>query len=331
MKRISIKATMGLAAILLLTAACTDELNDHPADTGRPIAFTPVAETRAAVEGSALPSGSSFRVWGWYGTGNDINKNVFNNPFETVMESNGSWGYTGGTQYWIPGMTYNFYGVYPASVTASVTNDGIITVEGFDCSKAVDLMTASATDVSADGMIYNSGSVSLQFRHLLSLLNFSFENQLTSHAIDITNLRLSVAVTGDCQSSPSPTWVNLASDKTELILHPAGNPLQVGKKASASTPLLVIPQSNTDVTVTFTVNIREVYSETGGGSLIYSKRYTASLATGKATDNAWRIGNRYNYTATIPTDIMNGEDITLTVSIKDWDEEDASVSWGGKD
>ena len=241
-----------------------------------------------------------------------------------------------GAEYWVTGKTYNFYAIYPADVPGSeVTDAGSITITGFDCSltgdEAVDLMTASATDVSADGMIYNSGSVSLQFRHLLSLLNFSFENQLTSHAIDITNLRLSVAVTGDCQSSPSPTWVNLASDKTELILHPAGNPLQVGKKASASTPLLVIPQSNTDVTVTFTVNIREVYSETGGGSLIYSKRYTASLATGKATDNAWRIGNRYNYTATIPTDIMNGEDITLTVSIKDWDEEDASVSWGGKD
>ena len=140
-----------------------------------------------------------------------------------------------GAEYWVTGKTYNFYAIYPADVPGSeVTDAGSITITDFDCSltgdEAVDLMTASATDVSADGMIYNSGSVSLQFRHLLSLLNFSFENQLTSHAIDITNLRLSVAVTGDCQSSPSPTWVNLASDKTELILHPAGNPLQVGKK-----------------------------------------------------------------------------------------------------
>ena len=165
MKRISIKATMSLVVILLLTAACTDELNDRPADTGRAIAFTPAAETRAAVEGSALPSGSSFSVWGWYGTGNKINKNVFDNI--TVTESDGTWGYTGGTQYWIPGMTYNFYGVYPASVTASVTNDGIITVEGFDCSEAVDLMTATATGLSGDA----AQTVAMEFRHQLSKVN----------------------------------------------------------------------------------------------------------------------------------------------------------------
>ena len=161
MKRISIKATMSLVVILLLTAACTDELNDRPADTGRAIAFTPAAETRAAVEGSALPSGSSFSVWGWYGTGNKINKNVFDNI--TVTESDGTWGYTGGTQYWIPGMTYNFYGVYPASVTASVTNDGIITVEGFDCSEAVDLMTATATGLSGDAAAVSCISCFLSF------------------------------------------------------------------------------------------------------------------------------------------------------------------------
>ncbi len=310
-------------------AACTTTVVDEPdVDRPIPIGFSSQAETRAIVTGNNLPDGSLFKVWGGY-SGN----NVFDGR-EVIKTASGST--YQGAEYWVTGKTYNFYAVYPADVPgAEVTDAGSITITDFDCSltgdEAVDLMTASATDVSADGMISNSGSVSLQFRHLLSLLNFSFENQLTSHAIDITNLRLSVAVTGDCQSSPSPTWVNLASDKTELILHPAGNPLQVGKKASASTPLLVIPQSNMDVTVTFTVNIREDYSETGGGSLIYSKRYTASLATGKATDNAWRIGNRYNYTATIPTDIMNGEDITLTVSIKDWDEEDASVSWGGKD
>ena len=129
MKRISIKATMSLVAILLLTAACTDELNDRPADTGCAIAFTPAAETRAAVEGSALPD--DFKVWGWYGesTGN-IDKNVFNG---TIIKAP-SWTYDGGAQYWIPGKTYNFYGVYPAGY-GSCTNSGVITVEDFDCSK----------------------------------------------------------------------------------------------------------------------------------------------------------------------------------------------------
>ena len=76
MRLISAKTILGLSA-LLLTAACTDEQVENPADGARPIAFTPAAETRAAVDGTTLPG--DFKVWGWYGesTGN-IDKNVFN-------------------------------------------------------------------------------------------------------------------------------------------------------------------------------------------------------------------------------------------------------------
>lgn len=309
-----------------LTACTTTVLDGPDTDTPVPIGFSSQAETRAIVTGNNLPDGSFFKVWGGY-SGN----NVFQGREVQKIASGCTYQ---GTEYWVAGETYNFYAIYPADLTGvKVADDGSVTITGFDCSRtddgAVDLMTASTTPVNADGMIANSGSVSLKFQHLLSLLNFSFKNQLTSHTIDITNLRLNVAVTGDYQSSSSPSWVNLASDKTELILHPAGNPLQVEKGASASTSLLVIPQSNADVTVTFTVNIREKYDS--GGSLVYSRRYTVSLATGASAGNVWKIGYRYNYTATIPATIMDGEDITLTVSVKAWDEEDANVSWGGKD
>lgn len=309
---------------LFSLAACTTTVVDEP-DVDRPIGFSSQAETRAIVTENNLPDGSFFKVWGGY-SGN----NVFQGREVQKIASGCTYQ---GTEYWVAGKTYNFYAIYPADLTGvKVADDGSVTITGFDCSRtddgAVDLMTASTTPVSADEMIAHSGSVSLKFQHLLSLLNFSFKNQLTSHAIDITNLRLSVAVTGDYQSSPS-SWINLASDKTLLTLHPAGNPLLVEKGASASTPLLVIPQSNADVTVTFTVNIREKYDS--GGSLVYSRRYTVSLATGASAGNVWKIGYRYNYTATIPATIMDGEDITLTVSVKDWEQEDANVSWGGKD
>ena len=89
MRLISAKTILGLSA-LLLTAACTDELAENPADGARPIAFTPAAETRAAVDGTTLPG--DFKVWGWYGesTGN-IDKNVFNG---TIIKAP-SWTYDG--------------------------------------------------------------------------------------------------------------------------------------------------------------------------------------------------------------------------------------------
>lgn len=132
------------AALILTAASCTSTLSDEPATDARAISFTPAAETRAAVEGD-FPNGSSFSVWGWYSTDSQITNNVFDG--ETVTKSGGAWTYTGGTQYWISEMTYNFYGVYPENV-GSCEADGTITVTNFDCSAtgdaAVDLMTATA-------------------------------------------------------------------------------------------------------------------------------------------------------------------------------------------
>lgn len=154
------------ASLLLPLASCTDTATGEPDTDARAIAFTPAAETRAAVDGTTLPA--DFKVWGWYGesTGN-INKNVFNG---TIIKAP-NWTYDGGAQYWIPGMTYNFYGVYPADY-GSCDNNGVITVKDFDCSKcgedAVDLMTTTAT---GDGS--NPATVAMQFKHALTRITFS--------------------------------------------------------------------------------------------------------------------------------------------------------------
>ena len=294
MKRISIKATMSLVAILLLTAACTDELNDHPADTGRPIAFTPAAETRAAVEGSALPPGSSFSVWGWYGTGNEINKNVFNNI--TVTESGGTWGYTGGTQYWIPGMTYNFYGVYPASVTASVTNDGIITVEDFDCSEAVDLMTATATGLSGDA----TPIVAMQFKHQLSKVNIVAT--VEGGNCTVTSATFSGMVTKGSYSS-SAGWTSTITgsftNSEPKVLDTTGIDLL--------DDLLLIPQAVTDqfkITVSYTLDGVQMSQE----------------ITLPNSISQWDAGQSYKYTLT-----FKGNNIIFTVNVASWNSSTGGI------
>lgn len=293
MRLISAKTILGLSA-LLLTAACTDELAENPADGARPIAFTPAAETRAAVDGSSLPSSSSFRVWGWYGTGNDINKNVFNNPFETVMESNGSWGYTGGTQYWIPGMTYNFYGVYPASVTASVTNDGIITVEGFECSKAVDLMTATATDLSGD----DAPTVAMQFKHELARVKVSVE----SNGATVDGLKVyGVGYQGNFNSGNTPKWTEIVTATEEKT------PLS-GETAQ---DMLLLPA--TDLT---NAKLKVTYHYGSDASATRTDEASLTIAGG------WAAGQQYHYKASI----VAGK-LTITVKVVDWNEEDTSVKW----
>ena len=270
MKRISIKATIGLAAILLLTAACTDDLNDRPADTGRAIAFTPVAETRATVEGSALPPGSSFSVWGWYGTGNEINKNVFDG--NTVTESGGTWGYIGGTQYWIPRMTYNFYGVYPENVTASVTNDGTIEVNNFNCSNAVDLMTATHTR-TYNGT--NADAVNMQFKHELARVKVSVE----SNGATVDGLKVyGVGYKGNFNSGNTPKWIvtETATEENTLL------------SETTEFDMLLLP--TTDLT---NAKLKVTYHY--GNDASATRTDDASLAIAEG----WTAGQQYHYKVSI--------------------------------
>lgn len=289
MKRISIKATMGLAAILLLTAACTDELNDRPADIGRAIAFTPVAETRAAVEGSALPD--DFKVWGWYGesTGN-IDKNVFNG---TIIKAP-NWTYDGGVQYWIPGMTYNFYGVYPAGY-GSCTNSGVITVEGFDCSAAVDLMTATATGLLGD----DAPTVAMEFRHELARVKVSVE----SNGATVDGLKVyGVGYKGNFSSGVPSKWTvtGTAEENTTPL--------------SGETELDMLLLPTTDLT---NAKLKVTYHY--GNDASATRTDDASLAIAEG----WTAGQQYHYKVSI----VAGK-LTITVTVVDWNEEDTSVSWG---
>ena len=310
MRLISAKTILGLSA-LLLTAACTDELAENPADGARPIAFTPAAETRAAVEGTTLPSGSSFSVWGWYGTGNEINKNVFNNI--TVTESGGTWGYTGGTQYWIPGMTYNFYGVYPASVTASVTTDGIITITDFDCSKtgtnAVDLMTATAT---GDGD--TPAPVAMEFQHELARVNIIVTSE--GDAVTITDAQLyGISHKGTLKGSNwelSQESVNDAPSFTEQTL----NISDTQDHLLFGGDLLLPPHNPLSDNATLDFS----YQYTTGDTT--SKSASIKLKTNSVT--TWEKGKRYNYRINIP---RNAQDVTLTVEVADWDEKNYTVEW----
>lgn len=289
MKRISIKATMSLVVILLLTAACTDELNDRPADTGRPIAFTPVAETRAAVEGSALPD--DFKVWGWYGesTGN-IDKNVFNG---TIIKAP-NWTYDGGTQYWIPGMTYNFYGVYPASVTASVTNDGTIEVNNFDCSNAVDLMTATATGLLGDV----APTVAMEFRHELARVKVSVE----SNGATVDGLKVyGVGYKGIFNSGNTPKWAvteTAAKENTPL-------------SGETALDMLLLPA--TELTNAM-LKVTYYY----GSDASATRTDEASLAI----EGGWTAGQQYHYKVSI----VAGK-LTIAVTVAKWDEQDTSVKW----
>lgn len=286
-----------IVPLVFVLGACSS--SDEPAaDPSVPVGFSVQTETRAAVTGPTLPNGSLFKVWGGY-NGN----NVFDG--REVKKTASGCTYTG-TEYWVPGKTYNFHAVYPAELpaeaTLTVAGDGTVSVSNFDSSAtgdaAVDLMTASAPDdIKADEIIASQNSVELTFSHLLSHISFAFDNQLTGgYTAEVTDISFSIKVKGDYNSSTEPSpWTNLTPGA--ITLYPAAAPLTVANKLSVtSDPALVIPQGNRGVNVTFTVTIREIIDEDTGSTMTVVKRFTSPLAT---TDGEWKMGQRYEYKATL--------------------------------
>lgn len=320
-----------IVPLVFVLGACSS--SDEPAaDPSVPVGFSVQTETRAAVTGTTLPDGSLFKVWGGY-DGN----NVFDG--REVKKTASGCTYTG-TEYWVPGKTYNFHAVYPAELpaeaTLTVAGDGTVSVSKFDCSAtggaAVDLMTASPPDdIEADEIIASPNPVELTFSHLLSHISFVFDNQLTGgYAAEVTDISFLIQVKGDYNSSTEPSpWTNL--NPGAITLYPAADPLTVANKLSVtSDPALVIPQGNTEVNVTFTVTIRGIIDEATGSTMTVVKRFTSPLAT---TDGEWKMGQRYEYKATLTDKLMEMDGltkITLVVKITDWSVEDANVSWGGE-
>lgn len=320
------------AALILTAASCTSTLSDEPATDARAISFTPAAETRAAVEGD-FPGGSSFSVWGWYGTtGSTIDQTVFNNI--PVTKSGEAWTYTGGTQYWISGMTYNFYGVYPANV-GSCEADGTITVTKFDCSAtgdaAVDLMTATA---QGDGSY--PAPVAMQFKHTLTRITFSAKlaDRLgTGYSLQVKEIALWASKQGDMtqnmsQSDSNPVWTTepyliegddpTVNDNYKAYLYQLttdngalkDETINIGETVQLNAEkigdLLVIPQKMNETRPVLAIRYR----------LGYNGNYTEPMwrvCYLKDTTTDWTPGISLNYTFTI-----DENNVYFGIQINDW-------------
>lgn len=313
MKRIP-AMLLGASSLLLLLAAasCTDTLVGRPDTDDRTITFqTPQADTRAAVTGTSLTSGS-FLVWGWY---DDGATNVFD--AETVTGDNGVWTYEG-TRYWKAGETYDFYAVYPAELPADadadVSPEGTITVTNFDCSAtgdaAVDLMTATKIEMEGG----KPETVSMNFGHELARVTCdvkSVNSAVTVESVKLYGVRYKGNLTSPGQWGGQVTC-SLADtpfkNEEEFVLN-ADNQFSC---AGALDDLLLLPQTfGQDVAAGFQLTYRYNGDQA-------ARTATASIPAGVT----WVAGQSYKYTIT-----LKSAQLSLDVTVQDWDEENTSVLW----
>lgn len=292
------------AALILTAASCTSTLSDEPATDARAISFTPAAETRAAVEGD-FPGGSSFSVWGWYGRDSQITNNVFDG--ETVTKSDGAWTYTGGTQYWISGMTYNFYGVYPFypqtssdnGTTATVDKTGEITVTNFDCSatgeNAVDLMTATAPGLLGDA----APTVAMPFQHELAKVKIVVKAEQGVSATITSATLYGIDIQGTLSGG---SWTGLdapvETTNTPFTLSDSKDVNSATPEADLFGTLLLIPQGCQELKLDIAITR---YGE-------QQEMQTISLGTSIAQ---WAAAQSYRYVLTIKANAITFGDFTV--------------------
>lgn len=295
------------ALLLCLASSCTGEATMGLPDDGETdaIAFS-TPQTKAVVEGS-FSAEDAFSVWGWYTSDAGSNQ-----PFDGVPVTSGgnNWSYTGGVRYWVLGAEYDFYAVYPATgITASCTQDGTLTVTGFDASKtgdeAVDLMTARKT-----GIRHTDAStiapVELGFGHELAKVSVVLRTDPGVRATLNSALLYGMALKGDFSRNLKggggvANWSNLSAAVTDgntPFKNVSGVDLSANSSMDIIGPLLLIPQSVSGLKlfVNLTRNGNEQVTE------------TIDLGT---SITRWAAGQTYRYVLTVKVDAITFSDFTV--------------------
>lgn len=321
------KKLISLSAIISLVAsACTTSVIDAPEEKSQAIAFGgPQAESRAAIEAGDFPTTSTFKVWGGYGdTEASVNANNLFDGVEIIYTEEFKWHYEDEPRFWEGGKYYDFYAVYPKA-TSDVSEDGILTVTDFDSSRTgadvIDLMTASYSRQTTEELNQaDVAAVSFDFKHELSRVNVKVKavnTPVTVNGLKIYGIgKIGTLTKTYNDNDDNSSWTlneAVTADNTPFVVSDAFELSETaGWERNAFGDMLLIPQGLTEAKLD--ISYRYDGATTGRTS-------TINLKT--ATTTEWKAGTSYNYSITI-----NGlSEISITVSVNPWEEENTSVSW----
>lgn len=278
--------------------------------------------------------------------------------FDGVVVSNNDgkgWSYTsGGPRYWVPGNTYNFKAIAPASVVNSVTNndkgwfvplsDNVLPeLLTYDATTQVDLLyatnkTSLIDDQSQQPLPAPDKAIEFSFKHMLSLVYFTFSNNIPNSQIEVLNITIKQAYqTATLNLSEQIAWVqNSAAQRTDnqgpVSFGHVGNPerIQSDNNQADATIAKLIANTNISYTsqharlmipetrafdVTFTVNLYDASGEVLLGT--YNKKSIAELTL---------VPNKkYNLKAELKNNNLTGTDlqpILFSAVIDEWDTPD---------
>ena len=304
-------------AALLLAASCSESPSGDDSDA-RPIRFGSSVPTRSAVnsESDLQQDGSAFSVWGWHTTADGAGLSQAFDA-EKVSWASGAWGYDN-VKFWLTGRTYDFYALYPsvdklgeARITCS--QDGRLAIDNFDATGSNDLMIASQSGITPQAN-QDPGPVSFGFEHQLAKLQFQVK--AVGRNLTVTSFKLNgVACKADFAhtAGTGSTWSNpVLSSANDNYFAATDIPVTTSTPVDMLGDVLVPPHDAlTDVQVE--ISYRYDFETTDR---------TATVSLANLTAQQWEAGQQYAYTLNIST-----ADLTIQVSVLDWEEQNTSVSW----
>lgn len=283
-------------AVAALTSCTNNEVMEVAEN--RAIGFSSFVgnTTKAATEFTGSATSADIYVIGFYGENNGtLDQSVFKNELGSTL------------YYWNAGKDYIF-GAYADGkggkfdgVDFDATNSKL-TFNNYTPSTK-DLV-AAVSDKVQNVTAASQGAVSLNFKHMLAQVGFTFNTQVgQEYTLAISDIQIEKAI-----KTAKGTYIkngnvikwegNATSEDEASYTYASITDLANGTTNSNSEYNLVIPQDVSDIKVTFTASISGVGIDPAKTRDIEVVLPTTSVST-------WEAGYKYNYTTTI-----NADDIT---------------------
>lgn len=329
--------------LTVVAVACTSSASDEPNDAFEvKFAAREATDSRATLTTGDNIKNKSFAVYGDMVSTTNASATpsvIFNNT--EVKYANSAWSYDT-PQYWLPGNTYAFVALHPASAVGALNPTysnhtlSFTYTQPADYRTAVDLLGASHHRNYILKGSEPASAVAFRFGHILSRLNFVAEVKSSQHnpiiveSFSLRNVHTSAtytitpaSITGnnetDDYTGEWSEYTNVPADGNQLFKIPSatttiiriepGNERQFFPRNT--NPLFVIPQM---IPEEIEVSIRYRADVPGSDAVDMSTMiYVATLQHG----GEWLPGKSYTYRFTIGVD----EDITFkTPTVDDWVE-----------
>lgn len=306
------KSLFMLGAALVALSSCTQNevLNVNESRTigfdgfiGKP--------TRAETTNENI---TTFQVFGGF---DSQYTNVFNDVAVNRTGDSGSYTWASETiQYWQADKAYTFNAYAPEGNGTVSVGAGGISINGFKATDGgTDLIIAETVSKTADATFMASpDKVKFSFKHVLSMIKFTFSTDLAGVNIKISELKVNgVLCQGDYNSNG---WQNITGSAA-YSLNVDGT--ITNASAKASTEAIVIPQTTTDGGITVSFKLK------AEGALDIEDTDARTVNIPATT---WAQGNRYNYTAKITAQNIDPDNILQPIefdapTVEQWADADS--------